>query len=155
MNPETKLILDEIQKQFTEQTSLLDKRFTEAAIGWDQKFSDFESRKDERISKIESVATALEDWRPSIDGAVDDHKLEVGKLTKHWDRSVREREVGHPGLLPQSELASARLPAGDHASRPNGHHDVNNYRADGYGVVTTLTPPPVKGESTPPPPPLP
>ncbi|XP_039796712.1 uncharacterized protein LOC120661815 isoform X1 [Panicum virgatum] len=147
MNPDTKSILDEIQKQFAEQTALLDKRFNEAATGWDQKFAEFETQKDERISKIESIAASLDEWRPSIDGLVDDLKLEVGKLTKHWGRSVREREVGHTGLLSQFELAPARLPAGDPASRPNGHHVADIHRADGYGVVTTLTPLPVKDQA--------
>jgi len=81
--------------------------------------------------------------------------FEVGKLSKHWDRSVREHEVGHIGLLPQVELVSAHPSAGVHASRPSGHHVDDNHRVDGHGVFTTLVPPPVKGESTLPLPPLP
>jgi hypothetical protein len=40
---------------------------------------------------VEKVAIELEDWKPEIEGKVDNIELEVGKLTKHWERSACER----------------------------------------------------------------
>jgi hypothetical protein len=38
-----------------------------------------------------------------------------------------------------------RMSALDKDDRPNGHSFDNYYRADGYGSITTLVHPPVKG----------
>jgi hypothetical protein len=144
MSPETKLILDEMQKQFADQNQKLDKRFADNDAKWEKRFLDLENRGDERVSKVEKVAIDLEDWKPEIEGKVDDMKLEVGKLTKHWERSVRESAMGHPGIIPQLGSASARPSAGDQVDRPSGHRVDSFHRADGCGFVTTYHPP-VKG----------
>jgi len=98
------------------------------------------------------VAASLEEWRPEIDATVDDIRLEVGKLNKHWERAVRARS---PPLLPTSTPAAERPFAPSNANRPNGHHEASNHREDGYGLVTTILHPPVKGASPVPLPPVP
>jgi len=95
---------------------------------------------------VETVAASLEEWRPGIDGLVDDLKLEVRKLSSHWERSVRNTASVDPGPIAAPELPAAGLPsAGSTAIRPNGHHVEQNHREDDFGVVTTLLHPPVKG----------
>jgi hypothetical protein len=149
MSPETNLILNEMQKQFAEQNVKLDKRFAESEANWEKRFLDLEHRGDERIAKVEKVAIDLEDWKPEIEGKVDDIKLEVGKFTKHWERSIRESAMSHPGVIPQLGSAAARPSAGDPADRPSGHGLNSSYREVGCGFVTTYHPP-VKGASNPP-----
>ena len=89
MSSESKSILDEIQKQFAEQNRLIEQRFTDSESKWERRFLEAESARDARVAVVETVAAALEDWRPGIDGVVDDLKLEVRKLSCHWERSVR------------------------------------------------------------------
>jgi len=105
-----------------------------------------------RLVTLEMVAAAYEEWQPGIEGTMDDLKLEVRKLNKHWERAVRDNAPVLPGLCPLPESASARPPAGVTADGPNGHRvDIYN-REDGYGSVTTLLYPPVKGTCLLPPP---
>jgi len=85
MDPNTELILNEMNKRFTE----LDSK-------WEQHFTESESRRDARISTLEEEALAFDAWKPNIDAehvaisnwkqqleaSVDDLKLEVTKLHK-------------------------------------------------------------------------
>jgi hypothetical protein len=110
-------------------------------------------------------------------GTVDDIRVEVGKVSKLWERVVRERS---PPLLPtvpsSSTPPSSTLPASayvlpqplgdlqrqslesleissesgrpsaaDKTDRPHGHRFDNYLWEDGYGSVTTLVHPLVKG----------
>jgi hypothetical protein len=77
MRPETKLILEEMQKQFHEQNQMLDKCFEASESKWEQRFTDLESRGEDRVAKMEKVTGELEEWRSEIEGKVDDIKLEV------------------------------------------------------------------------------
>lgn len=57
----------------------------------------------------------FDEWRPSVDGVVDDLKLEVDKLSKlkeevsrlskHWDRVIVDASASGPGMF-ASALAS-------------------------------------------------
>jgi hypothetical protein len=64
------------------------------------------------VEALERVTAALEDWRPAMEGTVDDIRVEVGKISKHWERAVRERS---PPILPtmpsSSTPPSSTLPA--------------------------------------------
>jgi hypothetical protein len=94
-----------------------------------------------------------------MEGTLDDVRLEVDKLSKHWEHALRERSPPLFPTAPQppedpllklhehfiSSLASERPPAADITDRPHGHCYDNCYREDGFGSVTTLVHPPVKG----------
>jgi hypothetical protein len=134
------------------------------------------------MEKLERVTAALDEWKPEVEGTMDDIRIEVGKLSKHWERAVRARSppllptappfstlppstprqllltssaqvlpqpTGDPKHHPLEDLllgsASGRPPASDQADRPHGHCLDNFNREDGYGSVTTLVHPPVKG----------
>ncbi|CAL4889713.1 unnamed protein product [Urochloa decumbens] len=144
MSPESKLLLDEIEKMFSDQNSRFDKKIQETDLKWEQRFGDLEKKKDERLSKIETVASTLEDWRPEIEATVEDIRLEVTKLTKHWDRAVLNGASGSSGLMAQPESAAVRSPAGTVPDWPSGHRVEQAPREGGFGSVMTLLHPPVK-----------
>ncbi|CAN6162400.1 unnamed protein product [Urochloa humidicola] len=105
MNPETKIILNEMSKKFSELESKFDTRIAEAEKKmesmvsnskikweeriskaddqWERRFADTSIAQDKWISALEREAGSLEDWRPDIEGTVDDMRLEVRKLNKH------------------------------------------------------------------------
>jgi hypothetical protein len=147
------------EKGFAEAAEHWECRFTKSDDKWERQFADLVIAQDARAGALERAATSLEDWRPSMEGTLDDVYLEVGKLSKHWERALRERSPllfpTAPQLSGDSQLllhehfisssASERPPAADFADRPHGHCYDNYYREDGFGSVTTLVHPPVKG----------
>jgi hypothetical protein len=185
MNPDTRLIVEELNRRFdelemktTEKFSELDdkliSKFCEYDDRWERKIGDLQIAHDARLDMLERVAASFEEWRPGVDGLVDDICLEVGKLSKFYERSVRERSpplfpVGSPsaaagasattspfpsptggGIPPHSQVlkiqsASERPSAPGMADRPSGHGFDNSYREDGFSSVTTVVHAPVKG----------
>jgi len=63
----------------------------------------------------------FDEWRPRIEATVDDVKLELGKVTHFWDRSLRERVVQEPPIFPSPQSATERSPAPTDADGPAGH----------------------------------
>jgi hypothetical protein len=178
MNPKIQDIVDVIEQKFGEIKSQtessykeldekLDARFTPYEDSWERRFADLVVSHDTRMCVLECAASTFEDWSTSMEGTVDDIKLEVGKLPKHLERSMHERSppliplgtslAAEPKttpavnkmLLPYGDLksssASGRPSAADIADRPNRHILDNQYREGGYGSVTTIVHPPVKG----------
>lgn len=87
MNPDTKIIIEELGKRLDALVSKWESRFIENDEAWGRKLSDLQLSHGERLSALELAASSL----PTIEGTVDDIKLEVNKLSKHWDRAVLER----------------------------------------------------------------
>lgn len=153
MNPESKLLLDVMKRLFDEQNERLDKRFAEAEVNierritdselrQDTRITDKEHRHDDRLQAVEKVMTSLASWRLEAEGLVDDLRLEVGELNKHWDRSMRVHSITSPDIIPvppSLEQADQCPPADAMAARPIGHCDDNRHWKSGFGVVTTLT----------------
>ena len=94
MNPETKLLMDEMHRLFSEQTSQFDKRFNDVELYFEHRISDSELRQEERaanterpqdvrVQKIEVATNNLQTWRLDTKGLVDDLRLKVTKLNKH------------------------------------------------------------------------
>lgn len=142
MNPETKLILDELNKRFDALEDKWDSRLLERDESWSRKFSDQESSHGERLSALEHTTSAL----PSIEGMVDDIRLEVNKLNKHWERAMLER-TQQPPLCPNPPPPE-HLPAPGFAGKPSGHRVDPHYREGDHGVITAVVHPPVKGTSS-------
>ena len=150
MNPDTKLILDELHKSDTK----WEQRFADLDAKWEARFGDADDTHEARIRRIEKVAAALESWQPNIEGTVDDLKLEVRKLNKHFERAVVNNVPPAAGIFPVPASASARPPAGSNADGPVGHREDYSHWEDGFGSVTTLLHPPVTGALPIPTPPL-
>lgn len=43
-----------------------------------------------QVQEVEKAARLFDDWRMSLEGVVDDLRLEVGKLSKNWECSHRQ-----------------------------------------------------------------
>jgi hypothetical protein len=152
MDPNTTFLLDEIQKSVADE---LTKRFEESDAKWEKRFLEAENLRGERIEKLESSAQALEEWRPQVEAKVDYVKLEIGKLSRHWERSVRDGASTDLGIFPNpiSKSATERPSAPDpSADGPKGHSVDRHHRDTGFGSVFTHSPIPVKGTSSYPPP---
>lgn len=107
MDPNTKVLLEEIQNFFADE---LHKRFSESDLKWEHHFQEAERLHGDRIVKLESSTKEFEDWRPTINAAVDDVKLEISKLSRHWHRAVHDQAALDHGLFPTpSRRPSAHL----------------------------------------------
>jgi hypothetical protein len=188
MNPETQIILDELNRRFDElETATTDKfdvlkdniaiKLQAYDDHWERKISDLQISHGACLDVLERAATSFEDWRPGVDGIVDDIRLEVRKLSKLCERSVRERSPAiFSSTAPASALGTAAVAGGalhsppqvlkissaperpfapGQADRPIGHSVDNFHREDGFGLVTTVVHPPVKGACRLPTPPIP
>ncbi|CAO2169811.1 unnamed protein product [Urochloa humidicola] len=209
MNPETKIILDEMSKRFNDLESKWGSRFSEAEEkfearfveseakfesrlveserkiearivdseakiesrivksedkiesrfglsedSWERRYADLEISHDARVSALERVSAKHED----IEGTISDIRLQMGKLNKHWERTLLDRNAplfpstppagDHTSPHPSPSSAAGRISATGEADRPHGHHVANCNRADGFGSVTTVIHPPVKGMSS-------
>jgi hypothetical protein len=154
MNPDSKLLLDEMHRLFKEQKAQIDERFAESDRKLDERFSDNSRKLDIRFTEVDDSITnriaefdntitkrfadsdlnwerritdselcqsalladvekhhadgvclitksagALEAWRQESEGAVDDLKLKVDKLTKYWDRSLLDQVTASTGVI--------------------------------------------------------
>lgn len=95
MNPETRIILDELNKCFTEHDAKWDSRFADQDARLSRQIEDLEAAQATRSDKLERVTASLDEWRPSIEGVVDDikleiskTKLEVSKISRNWERAI-------------------------------------------------------------------
>lgn len=114
MNPDTKLIIDEMSKRFAALKLKWESRLSDRDESWGRKFVDLEAAHGERLSALEQAAESL----PAIEVTVDDIHLEVNKLAKHWERAVMERS-SQPPLYPTPPASERPLTPGL-AGRPNG-----------------------------------
>jgi hypothetical protein len=53
----------------------------------------------------------MESAKEAIEGTLDEVHLEVGRLSKHWDRAVVESSSHHPRLMSSPELVVVHPPA--------------------------------------------
>jgi hypothetical protein len=76
---------------------------------------------------------------------VDDLRLEVRKIAKHWERAVVDKSTAMIRVLALAPQAAEHPSAGSTTTSPHGHHVGVHHREDGFGSITTLIHPPVKG----------
>lgn len=96
MDPNIKLVLDEMSKRFGDE---IKHQFDDLDTKLDKRFGDMDERVQALESSLETATSAFETWKPYVDSAVEDLKLEILKLNKHLDRALRERASTDPGLL--------------------------------------------------------
>jgi hypothetical protein len=72
-----------------------------------------------RVAALESTTAAFENWRPSMESAVDDVRYgidlvqaEISKMNIHWDQAVRASASSKPGILGDPRSVLGRPPAG-------------------------------------------
>lgn len=103
MDPNLQLVLNEFCRRFDDHDAKWECRFAKieaarAAIdaSVELHLADLESIRveplhsecDTHVAALEAAVTDLGVRRPEAEGTVDDLRLEVSKLAKHWDRAV-------------------------------------------------------------------
>jgi hypothetical protein len=96
---------------------------------------------------LEKASEVFDDWRTSMEGTVDDLRLEMGHIAKHWERTLVDQPTDMAGVLAPSPVAVEHSPARVPANLPNGHRIEMLHRKGGFG--STLVHPPIKGTFTP------
>jgi hypothetical protein len=156
MNPETKLILEEMRKsisdhdlkwdqRFSDQESCLTRQIQDSEKTQDARVVTLETKQDARFSDLEKFAASFDEWRPDIEGTVGDIHLEVKKLSLGWGRASVDNPLDTSGVLAPAPNAGP-LPASFLTTPVVGPGLAHQYRESGPGVVTTLVHSPVKGE---------
>lgn len=94
-------------------------RLSEQDESWGRKFIDLKTAHGNRLFALEQATCTL----PPIEGTIDDIRLEVNKLTKHWERIVLEQSP-LPSLYPTPPTPEC-LPTPCFVERPNGRNTRN------------------------------
>jgi transposase InsO family protein len=133
MDPNVKFIVDEMEKKFASMD-----------MKWEKRFSDLVASKDERLVALERTSGELEAWRPTVDAAMDDIKLELRKMNLQWDRARLETAGADMSLLgkPEGQLAGSGSlqPLGDPIGRDFSLGSQSSGAA-GKGMNTFSLPP--------------
>lgn len=115
MNPDTQIILDEIARRFTDNDAKWDRRLAaqDKAISTLVAAQEgFVAAQEGRINALEKTAGLFEDWRQNLEGIVDDLRLEVGRVSKHWERALMDKPSSMPSVLVPAPSAGECPPAG-------------------------------------------
>ncbi|CAD6253058.1 unnamed protein product [Miscanthus lutarioriparius] len=104
MDPTQKLLLDEMDRRFGTCFDSIDRRFDDL----EKKFDGTASSSSTRLDALENATKVFDEWRPGVDGLIDDLwvevnrltslKLEVGKISKFMERSMVDGPSTTPGL---------------------------------------------------------
>lgn len=146
MDAATKSLLDGVQQRISEELARL---LADRDALLEQRIADSEQRSGARLDKLESAVQVLDEMRLRLEASVNDVKIELKKLTRHWERSVRDLSTSDPGIIPTPKTVTERPPALEQiAVGPSGHRVDNLHRDDGFRSVFTQTSVPVKGASS-------
>jgi hypothetical protein len=112
MNPKMKLLLAELDKRLDAQDQRFDERFAAQDLRFDDlkgQISTATAASSSRLQALEQAVQVFDEWRPAVDGVVDDLKqevsklstlkVEVGRLSKHWDRILVDTTIAAPGIF--------------------------------------------------------
>ncbi|CAD6243966.1 unnamed protein product [Miscanthus lutarioriparius] len=131
---------ESVTKRFTDLDNSLTKRLADSDLNWERRITDSEvcqttlitvseQRQEAFVSAVAKSTGNLESWRQESEGAVDDLKLKMSKLTKYMDRSVLDNPSASSGLIswspPVMEPAAARSPAGITAARSSHYSKLD------------------------------
>lgn len=145
MEPNAQIAFDDLFRRFFDE---MQRQIGDLDTRLNHRFGDIENHHDTRLQALEysiaQASTEFESWRPQVDTAVTDLKLEMSKLNKHMDRVLLDRSP-NSCLLDAPKSASARPPTGAAVDGPTGHRNDNHHRDHGSGMVFTHSHIPVKG----------
>jgi len=110
MDPTTQIALDDLYNRFT---TVARRQIGDLDSKLEHRFIDIDEQQSARVKALENsllaATTEFDSWRPGVDDAVADLKLEVSKLNKHMDRVMLDRSPTS-GILDPPKSASAPLP---------------------------------------------
>jgi hypothetical protein len=69
---------------------------------------------------LERAATSFDAWILEMERTIDDVRIEVGKLSKHWERMVWDRSPPLISATPATSLPKPPSQAGDPKSKQLG-----------------------------------
>jgi uncharacterized protein YoxC len=152
MDPNSKLLLDEMKKladRFTSLESRVD------ALG--NRFQPLEDKAEELSVWKEGIDTSVMDLVAKFDAVGDlsikvdannELNQQVSNLSTKVDRVVLDHGCQTQGILPKPEMAVVTPLVGNPVIGPHGHRFDNHLRENGYGSVMSYTQLPVKGTSS-------
>jgi hypothetical protein len=136
MGPDQKALVAKLDKRLAAQ----EKRFD----GLEKKLDSTTASSSTRLDPLESAARVFDEWRPGVDGNIDDLrveltklaslKLEVGKISKYVEHSMVDGPTATPGVFASARIAKlVSAPASPSASV----HDVKpalspNLKSSGF-----------------------
>ena len=121
-----------------------------------RQIQDLEQAQDARISPLEKAAASFDEWRPHVEGTVDNIRLEVKKISLRWERPSIKHPEDKSGVFASTPATTQRPSAEVPTTLPvMGPGVANQYRESGFGVVWTLIHSRIKGEPPIPQPPSP
>ena len=147
MGPDQKALLAELDKRFAAQ----DKRFD----GLERKLDSTAASSSTRLDALESAAKVFDEWRPGVDGVIDDlHievnklatlKLKVGKISKYMERSMVDGPSATPGVFATApDTKSTSTPVSPSSSIHEAKPVLSpNFKSPGYGNFQATPRPPV------------
>jgi hypothetical protein len=129
----------------------------------------------DRVATLEATAVVIEEWRPYVDGSIDDMRLEINRLKQTRDRTPLEPGSVQPGVEisltfvpvqsswdrnpmepsmadPSAEFSHTDEPVAGSAATgvfhdwPDGHGFAHVAQERGFGSVTTLVLSPNNGK---------
>jgi hypothetical protein len=68
------------------------------------------------VTVLEKAVADFKEWRPKVDGIIDDLKLIVKKLNLHYERAAFDQSTSAPGIL---------LPAPPAPTHPTAGHPAD------------------------------
>ncbi|CAD6222810.1 unnamed protein product [Miscanthus lutarioriparius] len=146
MGPDQKALLAELDKRFAAQ----DKRFDGLERKLDStaaKLDSMAASSSTRLDALESATKVFDEWRPGVDGVIDDLrlevtklatlKLEVGKISKYMERSMVDGPSATPRVIATAPATkSASAPASPYASLRDAKPVVTpHFRSAGFGDI--------------------
>ena len=132
----------EVDKQVSDIAVSLEK-IRSTLEGHTASFADLKTWKQNVDAKVSDVDSKVADLSTSVT----DLRHQIERITLHHQDHGSAYKVFDTEEIDLTKPVGAHLvtsPSGA-ASGPNGHCDATNNRGSGYGVVTTLQPPPVTG----------
>jgi hypothetical protein len=132
MEPNTKLLMEELMKQVQDKIS---EGFAAHMEATTQRFAVMavaDLERDDWVAGLEEAAAAFSAWKPEVEASLSSVKLEVLKLNSFFACDSKNPEAPQTSILSTrsaSKLASTGFtPAGFAIDGPNGHHNDNSYR---------------------------
>ncbi|CAD6232446.1 unnamed protein product [Miscanthus lutarioriparius] len=128
MSPESKLLLDEMNRLFAEQKDRIDARFTESERKMDARFIDSDTRLEKRFREVdESITKRFTEFDDAITKRLFDYDL-------NWERRITDSELRQSTLLTELDQRQDRRLAAIEQSTGS----LESWRQESEGEVDDL-----------------
>ncbi|CAO2151592.1 unnamed protein product [Urochloa humidicola] len=137
---------DKLESRYIEREEQLEAVVALSDDRWERRLADVVIARDARVAGLECAVISFDEWKPDIEGSLEDIRLEVGKISKNWERAVMDPRLPPVLPTPASSPAAAQRPhASSGAVRPIGNQVANSLREDGFGSFSNTPHSPTNG----------